>query len=186
MIRKTRKSTSMKIEQFIAQSAGKWRSMRSSHSLAFQHFEEIISTIQITIIPNKDEQVLELLKANLDINLDPISPFKMSWEASSDWEEVDDSSMSSGSSILIPLPTSEDKGLILRSMGYTESTKARSSYQILLDGTLILSTQYEQSIAEERIWFVSTNVRCRSSIVKTSNGIGVLQTSFASEVRLTN
>ena len=39
------------------------------------------------------------------------------------------------------------------------------------------------SIPEERIWFVSEHVRCRSSVLCTSEGSGVLQTSFASEVR---
>ena len=57
------------------------------------------------------------------------------------------------------------------------------SLRILSDGTFLLTTQYEQSIAEERIWFVSEHVRCRSSVLRTSAGSGVLQTSFASEVR---
>ena len=30
----------MNIEQFVAQSLGEWKAMRSSHSLAFQQFEE--------------------------------------------------------------------------------------------------------------------------------------------------
>ena len=47
----------------------------------------------------------------------------------------------------------------------------------------MLNTRYGQSIAEERIWFVSEHVRCRSSVLRTSEGSGVLQTSFASEVR---
>ena len=33
-------SRAMTIEQFIAQSEGSWKSMRSGHSLAFQQFEE--------------------------------------------------------------------------------------------------------------------------------------------------
>ncbi|NCY13111.1 MAG: phycobiliprotein lyase, partial [Synechococcaceae bacterium WB8_1A_041] len=47
-------------------------------------------------------------------------------------------------------------------------------------------TKYGQSIAEERIWFVSDNIRCRSSVLKTASGAGVLQTSFSSEVRRIN
>ena len=40
-------SLTMTIEQFIAQSEGSWRSMRSGHSLAFQQFEEVLSEITI-------------------------------------------------------------------------------------------------------------------------------------------
>ena len=64
-----------------------------------------------------------------------------------------------------------------------EEESAISEYLFLGDGTFILKTQYGQSIAEERIWFASDNLRCRSSIIKTSSGTGILQTSFASEVR---
>ena len=73
--------------------------------------------------------------------------------------------------------------MLIRSLGYAESQIAKSSYEFSSDGTLVMETRYEQSIAEERIWFVSENVRCRSSILKTSEGSGILQTSFASEVK---
>ena len=64
-----------------------------------------------------------------------------------------------------------------------EAEQAITDYSFSSDGTLVLSTVYGQSIAEERIWFASDNVRCRSSVLKTSEGSGILQTSFASEVR---
>ena len=66
---------------------------------------------------------------------------------------------------------------------FAEAEQAISSYRFLSDGTFVLSTKYGQSIAEERIWFVSEHVRCRSSVLRTSEGSGVMQTSFASEVR---
>jgi phycoerythrin-associated linker protein len=107
----------------------------------------------------------------------------MEWEAESDWEPDDPTAVSAGSCILVPLQLSETKGLIVRSVGYAEAEQATSQYEFSSDGTLLLSTIYGQSIAEERIWFASENVRCRSSVVKTSEGSGILQTSFASEVR---
>ncbi len=107
----------------------------------------------------------------------------MAWAAESDWEPDDPSEVSSGQCFIIPIPSSENHGRLLRSVGYAESAPAESDYRFLSDGTFLLSTQYEQSIAEERIWFVSEHVRCRSSVLRTSAGSGVLQTSFASEVR---
>ena len=179
----------MTIEQFVAQSSGKWRSMRSGHSLAFQQFEEVLSEVSIEEISKDDSEVIQLIKssaANIQ-NLDKISsPFRMEWCAESDWEPDDPSEVSSGSCIIVPLAKDKSSGTLIRSVGYAESEAAISEYHFLDDGTFTLTTQYEQSIAEERIWFVSENVRCRSSVLRTSAGSGVLQTSFASEVRRIN
>jgi len=107
----------------------------------------------------------------------------MSWAAESDWEPDDPNEVSSGTCLIVPVPADDSTGRLLRSVGYAEAAPAESDYSFLSDGTFILRTQYEQSIAEERIWFVSEHVRCRSSVLRTSAGSGILQTSFASEVR---
>ena len=187
----TQKATQprMTIEQFVAQSSGKWRSMRSGHSLAFQQFEEVLSEVVIEELSKEDPGVKQLLKSSLAKEQDKFSissPFKMEWCAESDWEPDDPSEVSSGSCIIVPLAKDKSSGTLIRSVGYAESEAAISEYHFLDDGTFTLTTQYEQSIAEERIWFVSENVRCRSSVLRTSAGSGVLQTSFASEVRRIN
>ena len=179
----------MTIEQFVAQSSGKWRSMRSGHSLAFQQFEEVLSEVTIEEISKEDSAVKQLLESPLayQYNLDEISsPFKMEWCAESDWEPDDPSEVSSGSCIIVPLVKDISSGTLIRSVGYAEAEAAISEYNFSNDGTFTLTTYYEQSIAEEKIWFVSENVRCRSSVLRTSAGSGVLQTSFASEVRRIN
>ena len=179
----------MTIEQFVAQSSGKWRSMRSGHSLAFQQFEEVLSEVTIEAISKDDSAVKQLLESSLanKHNLETISsPFKMEWCAESDWEPEDPSEVSSGSCIIIPLVKDITSGTLIRSVGYAEAEAAISQYKFSNDGTFTLTTNYEQSIAEEKIWFVSENVRCRSSVLRTSAGSGVLQTSFASEVRRMN
>ena len=179
----------MTIEQFVAQSSGKWRSMRSGHSLAFQQFEEVLSEVTIEAISKDDSAVKQLLESSLanKHNLETISsPFKMEWCAESDWEPDDPSEVSSGSCIIVPLVKDISSGTLIRSVGYAEAEAAISEYNFSNDGTFTLTTNYEQSIAEEKIWFVSENVRCRSSVLRTSAGSGVLQTSFASEVRRIN
>ena len=179
----------MTIEQFVAQSSGKWRSMRSGHSLAFQQFEEVLSEVTIEEISKEDSAVKHLIQSsNLKNhnNYSISSPFRMEWCAESDWEPDDPSEVSSGSCIIVPLTKDNCSGTLIRSVGYAESEPAISDYNFLEDGTFTLTTHYEQSIAEERIWFVSENVRCRSSVLRTSAGSGILQTSFASEVRRIN
>ena len=176
----------MTIEQFVAQSVGKWRSMRSGHSLAFQQFEDVLSEVRIESIEKDESAIQDLLSTTTSHqgkSSNVVAPFRMEWSAESDWEPDDPSQVSSGSCLIIPLKKNDYSGILIRSVGYAESELAESTYQFLDDGTFLLTTHYEQSIAEERIWFVSDNVRCRSSVLKTSAGSGVLQTSFASEVR---
>ena len=177
----------MNIEQFVAQSEGKWRSMRSGHSLAFQQFEDVLSEVEITQIKSTDADIEKLKAASSLHQYHRVAcPFRMTWAAESDWEPDDPSEVSSGSCLIVPIPIDETSGHLLRSVGYAEAAPAESKYSFLSDGTFLLTTAYEQSIAEERIWFVSEHVRCRSSVLRTSAGSGVLQTSFASEVRRLN
>ncbi len=154
--------------------------MRSGHSLAFQQFESIVSLIDIQAINNNDPEVSELIKAYPEYNDENRKAFKIDWKSESDWEET---SVSEGSSLLIPIAQSEQSGIILKSSGYLESISSLSSYKILCDGTLVLYTEYSGSIAEERIWFITNNLRCRASTTKQINSGGIMQTSFASEVR---
>ena len=174
----------MNIEQFVAQSIGEWRSMRSGHSLAFQQFEDVLSEISIKAFNDDQNKISELIKASSQPSDSQYqSPFCMEWNAESDWEPDDPSEVSSGSCLIVPILSDETSGKLLRSVGYAEAVAAESDYRFLDDGTFILKTHYDQSIAEERIWFISEHVRCRSSVLKTSAGSGILQASFASEVR---
>ena len=108
----------------------------------------------------------------------------MHWEADSDWGLEEPNKTTKGSTILIPIQETNDKGYILKSMGYTETIPSRSSYRFISDGTLILNTNYKHTITEERIWFLSEFVRCRSSVIFTERKSGIVQTSFASEVKI--
>jgi phycoerythrin-associated linker protein len=172
----------MSIEQFVAQSIGQWKSQRSAHSLAFQHFEAVLSTIDILEVDLEDSRVIDLCKAN---DIDPqwaVSPFYMQWEGTSDW---DDDQVSKGSTLLVPIPnlSQPGRGKLLREQGYAETMPAIGEYYFTDDGTFVLITPYERASAEERIWFVNPNLRFRVSMIKTSEGSGVLTASFSSEIR---
>ena len=176
----------MNIEYFIKKSLGEWKSMRSGHSLAFQQFEEVISTININSVSTENPEVLSLIKSNGYTNKQIYCPFKIDWASNSNWEENNEKNLSSGSSVFIPIPLTEKTGLMIRSLGYSESMQASSNYTFLNDGTIILSTKYSKTNAEERIWFISNNVRCRSSVLRSSESAAILQTSHASEIRKIN
>ncbi len=173
----------MSIDKFFLKSVGEWNSMRSGHSLAFQEFEEIRSKIKISTLRKNDPRVVKLIKENLIPSHKITNPYLINWEAKSDWNDHSGQENSSGESLLIPLASSNFNGKIIRSMGYSEPIQITSSYKILEDGTLVIASDYNNIITEERIWFISENLRSRSSVTRSSDSKAILQTSYASEVR---
>jgi phycoerythrin-associated linker protein len=178
------KTAPLDITTFVAQSIGQWRSQRSAHHLAFQHFEAVQSVIDITALDRTDSRVLELCTAN-DIDPDRmVAPFHMQWAGESDWDE--DAPPVKGETVLVPVPdlVRPDRGQLLRSQGYAEEMAAAGDYHFTDDGTFVLITSYDRAAAEEKIWFVNPKLRFRVSMIKTSGGSGVVTASFASEIKV--
>ena len=173
----------MNIKEFFLKSVGEWNSMRSGHSLAFQEFEEIRSKIKIAPSKRNDSRVIKLLKDNLITTNTENKGFLINWEAKSEWGEENQKENSSGESIVVPIEVSKTEGKIIRSVGYTEAIQVVSLYKILDDGTLIIYSDYKHICTEERIWFVSNNLRSRSSVTRAIDSFAILQTSYASEIR---
>lgn len=173
----------MDIDTFVARSLGSWRSQRSGHNLAFQHFEEVCSTIEISAVAVDSPEVLALCgKSNIDV-ASITSPFRMQWEGESDWDEEEEDSNVSGDCILVPVPdVNANSGQLLRSQGYAETIPAIGKYHFN-DDIFTLITEYDRAAAEERIWFGTENVRFRVSLIRTAGGTGVVTASFASEIR---
>ncbi len=172
----------MNIAKFVHLSLGKWRSQRSAHHLAFAHYEQVTSNIEIVPLEEDDPEVIEICKS---YDIDPskiVSPFRMSWEGESDWDEEE---VSEGTTVLVPVPDTKhpNKGRLLRDRGYAETVSAIGDYEITKDGTFVLITRYDRASAEERIWFATGNLRFRVSTIKTSDGAGVTTASFSSEIR---
>lgn len=172
----------MKSDTFFTQSIGTWRSQRSAHHLAFSHYEEVRSQIQILSLAADDPSVLRLCENNKISPEAIVHPFKMQWEGESDWDER---ANFQGSCVLVPVPDLDnpDKGCLLREQGYAEEMAAVGNYHFSEDGMFTLLTEYEHASAEERIWFVSPNLRFRVSLIKTRSGSGVTTASFSSEIR---
>jgi len=170
----------IKINQFIDKSIGEWKSIRSTHTLAFQEFENSTSRIYIKHINSRDKKVVEIFKKyKLSLNLESIA-ISIKWQAISDW----DNDISEGDeTILIFLPNEENSGIVLRNKGYTESFISSSNYFIDEQNNLHIKTIYESKVSEERISFLSTHLRCRFSTIRNLENNSVIQTSHTSEIR---
>ena len=173
------------INQFIDESIGEWKSIRSTHTLAFQEFENSTSKIYIKHINPKNKKVIEIFKNHkLSLNLESIS-ISIKWQTISDWEEND---MSKGDeTIMIFVPKDDNSGIVLRNKGYTESFISSSNYFVDEQNNLHIKTIYKSKVSEEKISFLSTHIRSRFSTIRNQETKSVIQTSHTSEIRnLTN
>ena len=87
----------MTIEQFVSQSEGQWRSMRSGHSIAFKQFEQVVSKINVKKLNTDDTGVKELLSSSTKSNRVYKSPFLIEWTAETDWGQESTPEKASGS-----------------------------------------------------------------------------------------
>tara|TARA_Y100000816_G_scaffold275226_1_gene243225 strand:- start:714 stop:1265 length:552 start_codon:yes stop_codon:yes gene_type:complete len=169
------------INQFIKKSLGEWKSIRSTHSLAFQEVENSTSKIFIKDIEINDIKVIELLKKyNLNTK-SYLIPISISWESSSDWDE--NQKFEEDQTILLFLPKEKNSGIVLRNKGYSESVISSSEYYIDESSNLNLKTFYKSTFSEERICFLSPHIRSRYSVTRNKADYSVMQTSHTSEIR---
>ena len=168
------------INQFIDKSIGEWKSIRSTHTLAFQEFENSTSKIYIKHINSKNKKVVEIFKNyKLTLNLENVA-ISIKWQAISDW---DDDIGKGDETILIFLPKDENSGIVLRNKGYTESVILSSNYFVDEQNNLHIKTVYKSTISEEKISFLSTHIRSRFSTIRNQETKSVIQTSHTSEIR---
>ena len=169
------------INQFIDKSIGEWKSIRSTHTLAFQEFENSTSKIYIKNISSKNKKVIEIFKNHkLSLNQESIA-ISIKWQTISDWEENDISK--EDETILIFLPKDDNSGIVLRNKGYTESFISSSNYFVYEQKNLHIKTIYKSTVSEERISFLSTHIRSRFSTIRNLENNSVIQTSHTSEIR---
>ena len=168
------------INQFIDKSIGEWKSIRSTHTLAFQEFENSTSKIYIKRINSQNKKVTRIFKNHeLSLDLESIA-ISIKWQAISDWEE--DKKSEEDETILIFLPKDKNSGIVLRNKGYTESFISSSNY-FVEQNNLHIKTIYKSTVSEERISFLSTHIRSRFSTIRNKDNNSVIQTSHTSEIR---
>ena len=169
------------INQFIQKSLGEWKSIRSTHSLAFQEVENSTSKIVIKELEINNKNVVELLEKYNSTSKPSCIALSISWKAISDWEM--DQKIEEDKIIIAFLPKGKNKGIVLRNKGYTESVISSSEYLIDENDNLNIKTVYSSTISEERICFLSNHIRSRYSVIRNQENNSVVQTSHTSEIR---
>ena len=168
------------VKEFINKSIGEWKSIRSSHTLAFQEFENTNSSLLIAYQNIESEEVLEI-KNKFKFSQDLSFAIKISWESTSEW--ITENKSQESHTILIFVPKDEYTGTLIKDKGYTELIPTASSYYMDSNEIFNIHSDYNATISEEKIWFLSKNVRSRYSVIKNKKNKGILQTSHATEIR---
>ena len=168
------------IKEFIDKSIGEWKSIRSTHTLAFQEFENTNSSLIISYQNIESDEVIDI-KNRLKCSQDLSFAIKISWKSVSEWTTENKSKESK--TILIFIPKDEFTGTLIKDKGYAEQIPSSSRYIIDESNTFNIETEYNSTISEEKIWFLTENVRSRYSVIKNKINKGILQTSHATEIR---
>ena len=168
------------IKEFIDKSIGEWKSIRSTHTLAFQEFENTNSSLIISYQNIGSNEVLEI-KNRFNCSMNISFAIKITWKSFSEWPTENKSYESN--TTLIFVPKDEFTGILIKDKGYAEQIPSSSRYIIDESNTFNIETEYNSTISEEKIWFLTENVRSRYSIIKNKINKGILQTSHATEIR---
>lgn len=169
--------------EFFQLSAGRWRSQRTTHHLAFRRAESGESEIQVKALAAVDPEVIALCQFH---QIDPtlaLCGSLVSWQGSMAWDR-DGENNHEGSTVFVLVPDDNNprQGRLLRERGYAEIVPVVGHYYMDDEDGLVLTTEYETMSSIERFWFASPNLRLRTSTVKRFGGFSTA--SFCTETRI--
>ncbi|MGB3693302.1 MAG: phycobiliprotein lyase [Spirulinaceae cyanobacterium] len=171
----------MDAKEFFQQSAGKWKSQRTTHHLPFRRAETGDSDIRVEYLNKADPKVAEICQMHdTDPSLTVGGAF-VSWNGSMAWDKEDESHEGTTVFALVPEPDNPRKGKLLRERGYAEIVPVAGHYEMDDEEGLVLVTEYETMSIIERFWFASPDIRMRTSTVKRFGGFNTA--TFCIEVR---
>lgn len=173
----------MDVVEFFQQSAGRWRSQRTTHHLAFKQSEWGDSQILVESLAANHPEIIELCKMH---NVDPalsVGGSRVQWKGTMEWDN-EDAENHQGDTVFAIVPDTDNprQGKLLREKGYAEVMPVAGEYHLDDDGGLVLTTEYETMSSIERFWFPNPNLRLRTSTVKRFGGFSTA--SFCTETRI--
>lgn len=169
-------------KEFFQQSAGRWRSQRTTHHLPFRRAESGSSDINVEFLNADDERIAAICQMH---EVDPATAIGgafVSWDGTMAWDK--DNEDHKGTTVFALIPDLEDprRGKLLRERGYAEIVPVAGEYQMDAEDGLVLVTEYETMSIIERFWFVNSDLRLRSSTVQRFGGFNTA--TFCAESRV--
>ena len=170
--------------EFFQQSAGQWRSQRTTHHLPFRRAESGSSQINVEFLDASDARIAEICQMHDENPKNAIGGAFVSWDGSMAWDKENEDHKGTTVFALIPEGKNLRKGKLLRERGYAEIVPVAGEYYMDEEDGLVLITEYETMSIIERFWFVNPDLRLRSSTVKRFGGFNTA--TFCAESRVTS
>lgn len=169
--------------EFFRQSAGRWRSQRTTQHLAFRRSEVGDSEIVVESLEADHPDIIELCQLH---EVDPslaVGGSRVRWAGSMSWDREGEENHE-GKTVFAIVPDVDDprQGRLLRERGYAEIVPVVGRFHMDEDEGLVLTTEYETMSSIERFWFAGPNLRMRTSTVKRFGGFSTA--SFCTESRV--
>lgn len=167
--------------EFFQHTAGKWRSQRTTHHLPFRRAETGDSEIYVESLSADHPRIIEICQMH---EVDPaltVGGAFVSWDGSMAWDKADENHQGTTVFALIPDAENPRQGTLLRERGYAEIVPIAGQYQMDEENGLVLITEYDTMSTIERFWFVSPDVRLRTSTVQRFGGFNTA--TFCTETR---
>ncbi|HBQ98500.1 MULTISPECIES: phycobiliprotein lyase [unclassified Roseofilum] len=170
--------------EFFQRSAGKWRSQRSTHHLAFRRAELGELEITVSALTPDDPRVQEICTMHKVDSQLAAGGALVQWHGSMGWDREGEGHEDSTVMVIVPDVDNPRKGKLLREKGYAEIVPVAGQYEMDDEDGLNLITEYETMSAIERFSFAddSGSIRLRTSTVKRFGGFNTA--SFCIETRI--
>jgi CpeS-like protein len=168
--------------EFFQRSAGRWRSQRTTHHLPFRRAENGGSDILVEALAADNPKIIEICQLH---DVDPslaVGGAFVSWDGAMAWDKEGEDHAGSTVFSLIPDPDDSRQGKLLRERGYAEIVPVAGHYKIDEEDGLNLITDYESMSIIERFWFITPDLRLRSSTVQRFGGFSTA--TFCIEARV--
>jgi CpeS-like protein len=171
--------------EFFRSSAGKWKSSRVTHHLAFKRSETGESEILVETLEADDPEIIELCKMH---DIDPslsIGGSRVRWLGTMAWDREGEENHE-GKTVFAIVPDADNprKGRLLRERGYAEIMPVVGQFHMDEEDGLVLTTDYETMSSIERFWFSGNNMRMRTSTVKRFGGFSTASYCVESRINI--
>ena len=168
----------MDIVNFFEKLAGKWFSQRTIHDLASQASKSGQSDLQVDwVMPTSPEVATLCHQAKIDA-AEALGGLRVTQNSLMDGE-TKRQQKTTLTVLLKSNPT--HRGKLLCQANHAGQSPVMGHY-VLEDEVLTLVSETADFRAEERLWFANPNLRMRTNLIETVEGIRL--TSFCSEIRL--